>query len=62
VDINNKQFLAMMHPELGIFSMASTEVQSVPPPPPAPVTRELPVPKERGRQMSRENSRSMPVD
>ena len=60
MDINNKQFLAMMHPELGIFSMASTEVQSAPPPP--PVTRELPVPKERGRQMSRENSRSMPVD
>lgn len=58
MDINNKQFMAMMHPELGIFSMASTEVQSAPP----PEARELPVRQERGRQMSRENSRSMPVD
>jgi len=47
VDINNKQFLAMIHQELGIFSMASSEVQSAPPP---PSTRELLVPQERGRK------------
>ncbi|KAF8957517.1 hypothetical protein BDZ97DRAFT_1706876 [Flammula alnicola] len=60
VEENNKKFLAMMHPELEIFSSA----RSSPDPTPyqQPVTRELPIPLERRSTASRENSRSMAVD
>ncbi|KIM41364.1 hypothetical protein M413DRAFT_147301 [Hebeloma cylindrosporum] len=62
VAINNKHFLAMMHPELGIFSMASPEVQSAPPPPPlSATTRELPIPqtREEGRCLVRIHGRCL---
>ncbi|KAH9474579.1 putative ubiquitin carboxyl-terminal hydrolase K02C4.3 [Psilocybe cubensis] len=52
---NNKKFLAMMHPELEIFSNASLESPEIQPTP-----RALPIPQE--RQHTRDSSRNMIVD
>ncbi|KDR77055.1 hypothetical protein GALMADRAFT_155717 [Galerina marginata CBS 339.88] len=63
VEENNKKFLAMMHPELEIFSHSRTSSEVIAPLP-LPLPRELPTIPQEGlrRPVSRENSRSMSVD
>ncbi|KAF9484084.1 hypothetical protein BDN70DRAFT_872980 [Pholiota conissans] len=57
VEENNKRFLAIMHPELGIFSSA----RSSPDPASFPPHRELPIPVERkATGVSRQNSMCEP--
>lgn len=59
---NNKKFLALMHPELGIFS--STRSSPDPVIYTQPAVRELPTPGERKMTVSgsRQNSRSVAMD